>query len=789
MKNALANASRIFLAFALLFAAAMPAAAQGQPSTDLLLPFFEVDVERPGLTTVFAVGNDAEVPVDVEVTVYSNWGIEILRVPLTLDAKAVKTVNLYDWLVLGKLPSNTLGIETLTHVQQALCGQRSERDQLFYSTEIAFNHAVGFITVSAQGDPRPAMLWGDFFLVDPTQDFAQGEALVDLRRGTDCSGLCQRHGLRFLSGGAFDGGTKIVIWAGSAGEPSLDGRYPENHETAARAIFRDEAGNVLEERELGFMSVEVIEVSSLGLSEPFGWIELITEADTFIAVDYSAENRYSAALRPFCLPTTVGLPPGGNPIAAIDIEKSTHGFDADQAPGPQIEVGDAVLWEYVVKNKGNVILTGIEVTDDQGVAVTCPETHLAPGASMVCTGEGVATLGQYANVGTVVGLPPEGGQVSDSDPSHYYGEEEPPPPPPLEACLDIEKATNGHDADVAPGPELMVGDAVTWTYKVKNCGEVKVKYVEVTDDQGVAVSCPKVTLYPGGSMTCTGEGTATEGQYANIGTVVGETPEGDPVSESDPSHYYGKTPPPPPPPEACLDIEKKTNGHDADAAPGPEIEVGDAVTWTYKVKNCGEVKVKYVEVTDDQGVAVSCPKVTLYPGGSMTCTGEGTATAGQYVNIGTVTGKTPEGDPVSESDPSHYYGTTPPPPPSSGDEGCTPGYWKNHADSWPATGYSTGQAVTSVFAQAAAYPAEGSATLIQALNFGGGPGVEGGVRNLLRAAVAGLLDAAHPGVDYPNTPSEVISAVDAALASGDRDTMLALASAIDANNNLGCPLN
>ncbi len=126
--------------------------------------------------------------------------------------------------------------------------------------------------------------------------------------------------------------------------------------------------------------------------------------------------------------------------------------------------------------------------------------------------------------------------------------------------------------------------------------------------------------------------------------------------------------------------------------------------------------------------------------------------------------------------------------PEGGLEGCTPGYWKNHTDSWPPTGYSPAQSVSSVFAAAGAYT-QGSASLLDALSFGGGPGVEGGVKILLRAAVAGLLNASHPGVDYTTSAAALIADVDAALASGDRDTMLALASSIDADNNLGCPLN
>jgi hypothetical protein len=44
-------------------------------------------------------------------------------------------------------------------------------------------------------------------------------------------------------------------------------------------------------------------------------------------------------------------------------------------------------------------------------------------------------------------------------------------------------------------------------------------------------------------------------------------------------------------------------------------------------------------------------------------------------------------------------------------------------------------------------------------------------------------------VAYPRTTAQVIAAVNAALASNDRTTVLDLASALDADNNLGCPLS
>jgi hypothetical protein len=132
-----------------------------------------------------------------------------------------------------------------------------------------------------------------------------------------------------------------------------------------------------------------------------------------------------------------------------------------------------------------------------------------------------------------------------------------------------------------------------------------------------------------------------------------------------------------------------------------------------------------------------------------------------------------------------------PPSPTevTGTEGCTPGYWKNHTDSWAGTGYSPGQSTVSVFSAASAFPSLASKTLLQSLQGGGGPGTLGSATILLRAAVAALLNAAHSGVDYPLTQAQIISRVNSALASNNRDTMLALASTLDDDNNLGCPLH
>ena len=333
---------------------------------------------------------------------------------------------------------------------------------------------------------------------------------------------------------------------------------------------------------------------------------------------------------------------GVEPAPAIQIEKATNGYDADAAPGPAIPEGDPVTWTYVVTNLTEQDLFNVQVTDDQGAMVTCPGNSLAGNESMTCTASGTAQLGQYANLGTVTALLVEE-TVSATDPSHYLGY-------PTSDAVSLEKATEGVDADLPPGPALLIGDPVTWTYVVTNTGMETLSAVSVVDDQGVTVSCPASMLAPGAAMTCTASGTVAAGQYSNLGTVTASLPTGGQVAAADPSHYFGAQP------EPAIDFQKATNGFDADSPPGPSIPVGSPVTWTYTVANVGLGTLTELSVTDDQGVAVSCPATVLASGETMVCMATGTAQAGQYANIGTVTATTPTDGTLMAMDSSHYFG-------------------------------------------------------------------------------------------------------------------------------------
>lgn len=126
-------------------------------------------------------------------------------------------------------------------------------------------------------------------------------------------------------------------------------------------------------------------------------------------------------------------------------------------------------------------------------------------------------------------------------------------------------------------------------------------------------------------------------------------------------------------------------------------------------------------------------------------------------------------------------------------QGCSHGFWKSHDGSgpqpseWPSP-YSPTMPLGNVFTFPTELNAYAFFTLGQALDFTGGSGLNGATQILLRNAVASVLNAAHPDVAYPMTVAQVQSAVNSALASLDRDTMLELEGQLDELNNLDCPL-
>lgn len=255
--------------------------------------------------------------------------------------------------------------------------------------------------------------------------------------------------------------------------------------------------------------------------------------------------------------------------------------------------------------------------------------------------------------------------------------------------------------------------------------------------------------------------------------------------------------------ERGIDIEKKTNGNQADGANDgdvPQITYGDVVTWSYEVTNTGDIPFSEAEVivTDDQPGVTPVLDTSSDAGGDLilspgetwiyTATGQAldlpnaptdvTVVPGcndgreTYENLGTVViGETD----LTDTDPSHYCN------PPRGGEGCTPGFWKQeqHFAAWLNPPYAPSTPFSDVFEDA--FPGK---TLLDVLKQGGG-----GKKALGRHTVAALLNSATTDVDYDfGMPADVINAFNEVYPGNKRDYNH-LKREFSYLNEQGCPIN
>jgi hypothetical protein len=476
-------------------------------------------------------------------------------------------------------------------------------------------------------------------------------------------------------------------------------------------------------------------------------------------------------------------------LVEIDIRKTTNGEEC-----PDIYVGEAVTWEYVVTNIGTVPLSDITVTDDQGVTVECPQNTLGVGESMTCHAYGTAVEGSYGNTGTAMGYY---GAYSDeaSDQSCYYG---------FYLGIDIEKMTNGENC-----PTLFVDDPVTWTYNVCNQSNIGIG-ITVEDSEGVTVICPKNTLEIDECITCSAQGIAIAGDYSNIGTVKGYH-AGAEVQDEDSSCYFGL--------DHKIRIDKQISDDGLTWSDSITVLVGSDIWYRFVIMNTGNVPLSDIRLVDSNfqlyiDENLDCLIESLEPGEQRECLigpflAEFTGKDGPFENTATVTGCYKIC--VSDDDSASYRGLY---------WAFTPGFWKNHTpktknghNAWQYTAFETDWTLSDLFvlpdcADNVMSKFEGI-TLLKALRLRGGTGIVGAARILFRSAVASLFfheetngDIYGPGsiVYFPyysdsnqclrrNSDVEfcqktnIIDLVNGVLLSCDRDTMLELANHFDDINN------
>jgi len=267
------------------------------PGATLLFPYFEVDLNNPnGLSTLISINNASATAILTHVVIWSDLSVHALDFMVYLTGYDVQTINLRDIIVNGNLPitasagqdptdtispkgplsqdinfASCQGIlpyppgvlnPTYTqHLQAVLTGKQDTPPfaALCEGQNLGDNIARGYITVDTvaactllfQGDAgyfgaggsgiatNQNVLWGDFFIVNAAQNFAQGGPAVHIEASatnpaTSTSGrytfygryvnwtavdnrepLATSFATRYLNGGTFSGGTDLLVWRDS----------------------------------------------------------------------------------------------------------------------------------------------------------------------------------------------------------------------------------------------------------------------------------------------------------------------------------------------------------------------------------------------------------------------------------------------------------------------------------------------------------------------------------------------------------------------------------------------
>ena len=319
--------------------------------------------------------------------------------------------------------------------------------------------------------------------------------------------------------------------------------------------------------------------------------------------------------------------------------------------------GNTANFQITVINDGDVTLNNINVSDPTTPSCDNVIGTLMPGQSSTypCTVNNVTD--DFINIANVSGDPDGGGPaVTDTDPTEV-----------IVPCIELEK---GSSLDLGADGVASVGDIITYTYTVTNCGNALLNNVAISEVQGSfsgtgTLPSPSAvnpsTLAPGQTASSTAtyaitQADITAGMVDNQASVVGDDPSGQPVEDdsdsSNPNDLPGQDDPTVTPieNEASISIVKRaTDGSDVQY-----VLEGNTATFNIVVTNTGNIPLNNVTVTD--ALSAGCNKVvgTLNPGDSNTYTCTQTNVTADFTNIAEVTADPANGDAaVSDSDPTN----------------------------------------------------------------------------------------------------------------------------------------
>lgn len=299
----------------------------------------------------------------------------------------------------------------------------------------------------------------------------------------------------------------------------------------------------------------------------------------------------------------------------LTIEKSLS-----SGPDPFTDTADELVYSYVLKNEGNVVLDNIVLTDDK-VSLTCPTDTIPAGGQITCTSDPYQIqqedidAGFVTNTASATSETGAGGPVPTATDDLTVNADQSP-------ALGLEKSA----APIDP-QDFVANSTVDYSYVVTNTGNVTLSGpFEVSDDKFTTpIACPPGPLAPNGTLTCTASYTVTSADVANgFVTNVATVSDGTTTSPSDSvSVPQGGAP--------SISLVKEATDASFNPAAVTYDETSDTLYYRFAVTNDGNTTIDGTSqpITIDDpaftasGDSIDCSAqpANLAPGATFYCTG------------------------------------------------------------------------------------------------------------------------------------------------------------------------
>ncbi len=300
-----------------------------------------------------------------------------------------------------------------------------------------------------------------------------------------------------------------------------------------------------------------------------------------------------------------------------------------------LQVGDVINYQIIVKNTGNVSLQNIKITDNNALLSNNGHEFIIPALDIneVYTISATHTVtqadinaGQYINAAQA-SLQYNGNDVSDWSDDVDLLSPAGPDDPTVTHILQTPAMTVTKDDQLPYSPQnLQVGDVVTYRIVVKNTGNVILDLITITDNNANIISGNPITnLYPGQQSIVMAEHTITQadidaGQITNqaiASTIFNGLTYLELSDDPDPDAPSGDH-------DATITTIAQNPSisitkDDQMPYTAQVLNVNDVITYNIVVTNDGNVSLNHIEITDANATIQGSPIIpSLLPGESHT---------------------------------------------------------------------------------------------------------------------------------------------------------------------------